>query len=284
MTTVPFALDASGEVVTALAAPRGATYTCLECGAPLGVRRGESRRWHFYHLPGFERDCAGESLTHRAAKRLLARALRRELAATGTVTWQRRCAGTGGPCPEGTLLPVALAVPGWTEVVEEVTHGAFRFDVAVLAGRDVRFGFEVFHRHAVPEHKAAALDVPWLELVAEDILAHQPRIPVRSDEGVVRCAACEERAALLAGRARDDAQRGVVDQAYEVEVRRLTTAWTTILAEVRGRARTAAPISHPSSPAMERLAPIVVEEDEETRARRQKWAALNEWVRGRRGG
>ncbi|GAA5513075.1 hypothetical protein Dcar01_01801 [Deinococcus carri] len=293
MTAVPFALDATANVVTALTAPRGARYTCLECSAPLGVRRGEERRWHFFHLPGFERDCGGESVTHRAAKQLLAQALRRELEETGHVTWQQRCAGVKGRCRDSALLPRSFRPVGWTAVVEEATHGDFRFDVAVVAGKRVLFGLEVFFRHAVPEAKAAALDVPWLELLAEDLLAHRPRVPVRGDDGAAQCPACQERARLLEQRAEDDAVRGAVTGAFEDEAQRVADTWAAVLREARAKAEVAAKrtrtASAPAAPQETREGqapaskqrPLVVE-DETARARREQWATMQAWVNERK--
>lgn len=293
MTAVPFALDTAGNVMTPLTAPRDARYSCLECGAPLGVRRGEERRWHFYHLSGFKRECGSESVTHRAAKRLLAQALRRELEDTGHVSWQRRCAGADRPCPAGALLPRTFRPVGWTEVVEEVAHGDFRFDVAVVVGKRVLFGLEVLFRHAVPAPKAAALDVPWLELLAEDLIAHKPRVPVRGDEGAARCAACEERARLVAERARllrergqDDAVREAVTEAFEEEASRVAGVWAAVLHDARlqakaGRAeqpRAQPPMAAPRPQAAARP-PARPVEDEAALARQQAEVATRQRLR-----
>lgn len=293
MTAVPFALDTAGQVVTALTAPRNARYTCLECSAPLGVRRGEERRWHFFHLPDFERECGGESVTHRAAKRLLTQALRRELEDSGQVAWQQRCRGIEGPCQDSALLPRSFHAVGWTDVVEEVAHGAFRFDVAVVAEQRVLFGLEVFFRHAVPETKAAALDVPWLELLAEDLLAHRPRVPVRGDEGETHCPSCQERARLLERRAEDNAVRGAVTHAFETEAQRVVNTWTAVLREARERATVptrrargaATPAAQQETREKQPLAPqqsLEVFEDDAAQARREQWATLQAWVNERR--
>ncbi|CAN5806795.1 hypothetical protein BH24DEI2_BH24DEI2_28280 [soil metagenome] len=110
-----------------------------------------------------------------------------------------------------------------------MAHQGFRFDVAVTYRGKAVVGFEVLFRHEVPNHKAAALDVPWLELVAEDILAYRPRVPWRSPVAARRCEACEALALRLEKREVDDKKRDAVSAEYKAEAERVSRAWRSVL-------------------------------------------------------
>lgn len=125
---VPYALDASGAVVTAVTAA-GSRFTCLECGGVVSRRRGERRRWHFFHLPGA--GCSGESVQHLAAKRALREQIEAELAEHGSIEWVRRCPGVRGACRDDSLITTRHPVSGWTAVREEVRWNGYVLDVAV---------------------------------------------------------------------------------------------------------------------------------------------------------
>lgn len=233
MSTLTLALDAEGQLASALTAPKRAKYTCLECGGHLHVKRGPERAAHFAHDHDDPAGCAGESVTHLAAKRLLLVQLREELATHRQVTWMQRCPGVDGPCRMRSVLPQAHLVEGDGAVREEVTHGRYRFDVAVVVSGQVTFGFEVYHRHAVPDEKAADLDVPWLELVAEDLLEFKPRVPYRGSVSEVRCQECQALERARQERQDRDAQRGAQTATYVAEVRQVQQVWATILGAAR---------------------------------------------------
>ncbi|WP_261665315.1 competence protein CoiA family protein [Deinococcus sp. Marseille-Q6407] len=181
MSTLNLALDHQGMLVSVLTAPRRAKYICLGCGGALLVKRGEQRAAHFAHDASHPGGCSGESVTHLAAKRLLRSQVEAELVQDRSVRWAQCCPGVDVTqrCRMRTTLAQAYEVEGRWSVQEEVAHGHYRFDVAVVVGGQAVFGFEVFHRHQIPDEKAAGLAVPWLELVGEDILEFKPRVPFR---------------------------------------------------------------------------------------------------------
>ncbi|QFP78560.1 hypothetical protein [Deinococcus sp. AJ005] len=160
---VPYAAYPSGELVLPDQATTGQPYVCLQCKEPVSFRREHLRRGgtveaHFSHRPGTE--CAGESVTHIAAKIRLQEALSRK---EQPFVLRRTCARLG--------CSVTLDQPWFPEPYDvaavEVALHQYRLDVATLQGGEVVTGFEVFHSHRIGTAKAAGLSVPWLELQAE---------------------------------------------------------------------------------------------------------------------
>jgi ribosomal protein L34E len=231
VSTLTIALDGAGQLVSALTAPKKAKYVCLECNGSLHVKRGEQRAAHFAHDHEDPAGCAGESVTHLAAKHLLAAQLRTELTQDGRVRWMQHCPGVeaGQTCRMRSALPQGRDVPEGWEVREEVTHGRYRFDVAVVVQGAVVFGFEVYHRHAVPDEKAADLTVPWLELVAEDILEFKPRVPYRGSHSEQRCLDCQALLTAIRERQARDARREKQSAKYVTEVLQVQRTWESIL-------------------------------------------------------
>lgn len=163
---VPYALDASGQVVEPGDANPGQPYTCLACHEPVSPVRahtrlihGQQRPWraHFSHRPGSDCRASGESILHLAYKRLLRWAIERH-----------RGLDIGLICPDceqASTFDYQLA-PGDT-VATEVWTGPYRADVAVLGMNGLPdFAVEVLHTHQVPEPKAQALPLPWVEVRA----------------------------------------------------------------------------------------------------------------------
>lgn len=233
MSTLTLALDTEGRLVSALTAPKKAKYTCLECGGTLHVKRGEQKAAHFAHDHDDPTGCTGESVTHLAAKRLLRQQLQAELEQTGLVKWMQHCPGVEGACRMRSVLPQEREVASGWEVREEVTHGRYRFDVAVVVSGQVVFGFEVYHRHLVPDEKAADLNVPWLELVAEDILEFKPRVPYRGSHSEQHCPDCQALLVAIKERQARDAKRGEQTKKYAAEVSQVKNVWQDIVAAAR---------------------------------------------------
>lgn len=233
MSSLTLALNADGEVVSALTAPKRASYTCLECGGALHVKRGEKRAAHFAHDSDDQTGCAGESVTHMAAKRLLRQQLQHELHEGGLVRWMQHCSGTQGGCRMRSVLPQTREIHGSWDVREEVTHGRYRFDVAVVVSEQAVFGFEVYHRHLVPEEKAADLDVPWLELVAEDILEFKPRVPFRGSHSEQLCPDCQALLVALKEQQAREAKRSEQTKKYVAEVTQVQEVWKAIMTAAR---------------------------------------------------
>lgn len=233
MSLLTLALDGEGQLVSALTAPRKSRYICLECGAALHVKRGHERAAHFAHDHDDPGGCAGESVIHLAAKRLLRLQVQEEVDAHGEVRWVQHCPGAGSPCRMRTVLPQHHDVARAFEVREEVKHGRYRFDVAVICGGRVVFGFEVYYRHRVPEAKAADLDVPWLELVAEDLLEFKPRVPYRSGVSEYRCPECDALVRASRQRQQREAARDAQTTRYVAEVLQVQQTWADILKAAR---------------------------------------------------
>ena len=233
MSTLTLALDSDGKLVSALTAPKKAKYVCLECGGSLHVKRGQERAAHFAHDSEDPVGCTGESVTHLAAKRLLRQQLVAELEQDGSVTWMQRCIGAEGACRMRSVLPQSREVPEGWEVLEEVTHGRYRFDVAVVVQGQAVFGFEVYHRHLVPDEKAADLDVPWLELTAEDILEYKPRVPFRGSHSEQLCPDCQALHAAIRERQKRDARRGEQTKKYVTEVMQVQNIWKDVIAAAK---------------------------------------------------
>ena len=234
---VPFALDANGEVASALTAPHGARYSCPDCRQPLTLRRRRGSQPHFTHHGHALRNCTGESVSHQAAKHLLRGQVEQELHAHGRITWHLLCPGATGTCRDHVTFAQHHSVEAWDAVILEIKHETYRFDVAVTYRDHVLFGFEVFFRHEVPDEKAQALNIPWLELRAEEILAYHPRLPHRDRYSPIRCPTCAVLADRLAERSEDDRSRNNVSAAYHAEADRVATSWQAILRAARSHLR-----------------------------------------------
>ncbi|GGO33595.1 competence protein CoiA family protein [Deinococcus humi] len=160
---VPYAATPDGGLVLPADAVAGQPYVCLQCGEPVSFRRahlraGKGVEAHFSHRPGSA--CAGESVTHLAAKWRLHDALSRR---ERPFVLRRHCARLW--C-EATLDQPWDAEP-YDVACTEVPLGPYRLDVAALQGERVVTGYEIFHSHRVSTAKAAGLPVPWIELQAK---------------------------------------------------------------------------------------------------------------------
>lgn len=163
-----FALSQTQHLARADTAPKGQLYTCLDCAAPVKLRRGAVRAPHFAHLG--ETNCTGEGVIHHAAKLELARALdERE---------------------RPFILHVPCCWPGCTQTIE-VKYDAYlsnynrvtteqqmnfddgtwiRWDVATLLRDEFEAGFEVYHHHRVSDGRNTKPMPNWVEVHAEPLL------------------------------------------------------------------------------------------------------------------
>lgn len=226
---VPYALNAKAEVVSASTALRMDSFTCLECAQRLVLRRGPRQRPHFSHLADALKMCTGESVFHLAAKHLLREQVEQELKEHRTIRYQSLCLGVEGECRYKSVHTHEIPMANWDAVELEVTYKTYRLDVAITQAGQAIFGFEVFFKHEVPEEKAADLDIPWLELLAEDILNFKPRIPWSSPEAPFRCPQCVERLRLLEERAKVTRRRNKVNDLYHLELLRVSKTWQEVL-------------------------------------------------------
>lgn len=232
---VPFAVDGStGMIVNACNASKSASYICLDCSRPLVLRDGVVKQKHFAHPPTGHPGCHGESLIHLAAKKTLACQIRRELEEAGRIFYQQNCPGIGKKgCQQKSLVTGERSIQSWTEVKLEVAYKTFRLDVAILNGSEVVYGFEVFHRHKVPELKGQQIKIRWMELVAEDILAFKPRIPFGYETSSSLCPDCIELKAYLAARKPEDLKRSKTSEEHSKAAQKLRRTWHGIVEEAR---------------------------------------------------
>lgn len=187
-------------------AERDVRYRCPGCGEDVVLRRGERTRAHFAHRGG--ESCRPESVLHRAGKREVLRVIRE---------WKE----TGGPRPcIARLCPRYGCEGGITQdVPDDITHADEEVkladgsvaDVVLFRRSDPAAAVEIRVTHGVGHVKARRMDVPWVELLAEDLL-ERPYwwVPVQDGLKPFRCPICarrqaESRRALAAVWARAEA-------------------------------------------------------------------------------
>lgn len=151
-------------------------FLCVDCGAPVLVRRGGQRAWHFAHYSVQDnkrcpRQNGGESVAHYRAKHFLARNLWRCAFAA------ERCYGCGRAALFGPRLPSGARVSFGecaAEVERRIAGTRCVADVAVLdraTGVQVA-AVEVLHTHAVDDEKRRACaqqGVPVLEVATGEV-------------------------------------------------------------------------------------------------------------------
>ena len=159
-------------------------FLCVDCGAPVLVRRGGQRAWHFAHYCARDsRSCprqnGGESVAHYRAKHFLARNLWRCAFAA------ERCYGCGRAAFFRARLADGRCVSFGecaAEVERRIAGTRCVADVAVLdraTGAQVA-ALEVLHTHAVDAEKRRACaqqGVPVLEVTTGEVERVQARCP-----------------------------------------------------------------------------------------------------------
>ncbi|WP_419186507.1 competence protein CoiA family protein [Rohdeia mirabilis] len=183
-----YAIDGNGRVLPAEDAPRDEAYTCPECHKPLVLKRGDVLRPHFAHHP--EDQHSGETYLHYVAKHLIAQAVRESRGRSSRPRVIRSCPVCAGVMEQE--LPVTVR----DAKVECRLPSGFVLDVGLFEGFALIGGVEVLCTHRVDEGKAAALEVPFYELRAEDIL--QDSLiwrPVRDRGAESVCSPCMHRVA-----------------------------------------------------------------------------------------
>lgn len=179
-----YAIDGDGRVHPAEDAPRGDAYTCPQCHKPLVLKRGVVMQPHFAHRP--EDEHSGETFLHHVAKYLIAQTVRESRRRFPRLRIIRTC-------------PVCASI--MEQEVPESVNGAkvecrlpsgYILDVGLFGGGELIGGVEVLCTHSVDEGKAAALDVPFYELRAEDIL-QDPLVwrPTQDGGPESVCSACK---------------------------------------------------------------------------------------------
>lgn len=233
MLTVPWALDANGQLVTPEEASSSEGLRCPDpaCCSRLILRAGDIRAHHFAHID--EGRCSLESVEHAAAKHLLAKVV---LAFLSVPDKRPNIHRTCLECGKVVAQPLPRKVR--EARVEEAIDG-FRADVLLLdeAQHSVCV-IEVLHTHAVTEEKAKGLSVPWIELVAVEVLASPlqwvPRRanglrPLRCDHAGTEFVRRKEEDAKREQRAAEDAKKRMREakekEAARIELSRMRAGW-----------------------------------------------------------
>jgi hypothetical protein len=167
---IPYAKTLDGKLVEPKAAIRDEAYVCLECATSLGLRDGEKRQKHFYHLGNTT--CQGESVIHRAAKLKLKETFEASLSGGDLPTLLVPCSTVRSRTPFPGCFGVLKKTFDYpfTAVAVEAGLDDFRLDLALLNLGTVSFGIELHHRHRVPAAKAKALPCLWIEVEAREVL------------------------------------------------------------------------------------------------------------------
>jgi hypothetical protein len=204
---VPVAYDESGALVLPDDAEPGRAFRCPGCGVPVVLRKGRHRRAHFAHRSG--EGCSSESVLHRAAKRCILRVVRAWLAGDGP----RPCVSRSCPsftCDGGIVQDLPEDVTGVSEEVR-LPDGSIA-DLVLYRGEEPVAAVEVVVTHAVDEHKSERLAIPWMAVLAEDVM-ERPYWWVVAQDGLraFRCPACSRR----------DEQRSATVDAVQARARRI---------------------------------------------------------------
>lgn len=185
---VPFGIEPAGTPLRPEDAHRDVTYGCPGCGEHLVLRTG-TRRPHFSHRASST--CSPETALHQAAKRLVVLAVERwKRGEAPAPIVHRACAGCSAHVEQA--LP-AEHVDG-AELERRLPTGHV-VDVALLHAGAVRSAIEIRVTHAVGEKKAACLNIPFIELNGEAVVAEPGRwVPIHDAFLPVRCAGCRRAA------------------------------------------------------------------------------------------
>lgn len=185
---IPAARSADGRLVAPAEARRGAAYRCPECDDAVVLHAGTRKRRHFHHRSA---QCTGETVTHRAAKALVAQAVEDWLAGGAPVVLDRRCAAEG--CTSRTRQHVPKKVTG--VAMERALPSGHVADVVLLArGVDLPVCvIEIRVTHAVDADKALAIGVPWIEVDGAQVCADGGRVLVAQRDKLVPWLCAEHR-------------------------------------------------------------------------------------------
>lgn len=187
---VPVARGSDGTLVRPQDATRGVEYRCPGCGAAVVLRRGKRRRAHFAHR---DESCAPDSALHRAAKAQILEVIGDWKAGLGPRPSISR------PCPrfacEGGVVQ---------DVPDDVTHAESEVrlpsglvgDVVLYRDAEPAVVIELLVKSRVSPEKAARLRLPWVELLAADVL-DRPYWWVAVQDGLrpFTCPACSREGA-----------------------------------------------------------------------------------------
>lgn len=235
------ALACDGTVAAASTAPFDTTYACPACDRPVALERRRGEPAHFVHLADAPA-CDPDRAATAAAARILAEQIRAELREAGSFAWHQRCPGIAGRCRNGTILSRRRTVRSWDRILRAVRSGAETYDVAIMDGRSVAFGFVLRARTVPAATPAVTGRVPSLELAIDDVLAFRPRVPSGRSHAPELCGTCEAASAAARRQGRrpggSERQERSPEQAPSPEDReaaRVEATWTAILELARAR-------------------------------------------------
>lgn len=183
---VLFGRAPAGGLVQVESADASCTYFCPGCDAKLVLRDGDIRQKHFSH-PSHSR-CTQETILHKTAKALLAEVIEFNASGIGArIELGCQC----DSCNQEHF--VELKAGTFSGAAVEKPVGPYVGDVvAARSGKDALVVEVVVAHHIEPE-KAANLTLPWIEVMAEDILASPRRwSPVHTKLKPTTCSRCRE--------------------------------------------------------------------------------------------
>lgn len=160
--TVPYGLAPDNAPIRAKDAVSGIAYTCLGCGGPLTLKSGPQRTKHFAHKVATT--CDGESVLHITAKVLVAKVMSENAGATTRVRLRCTCSACRREFDK------VLGADAFNGAVVEAKVEGYRCDVVGLRDNQPVLAVEIFNTHAVDAHKAEALAISWVELVAAEVI------------------------------------------------------------------------------------------------------------------
>jgi len=182
---VPKGISLKGELVSPEDAKKGGDYYCPGCQQRLVLRKGQVNRAHFTHPATSE--CSGETILHKTAKLLIAEVVNKFIENEISPVIDRTCK----TCTTVTKqsLPATLT----SAQLERKLSSGFIVDVALMIGDEIVSGIEIKVTHEVDEHKQTNIGLPFLELLADDVI-NDPMFWIPSIDAYqeYECPCCEK--------------------------------------------------------------------------------------------
>ena len=189
----PYALDVAGQVVNIFDAPKGQSYLCLACSAPMLVKRGAIRQPHFAHKQSIPCTDPNTAL-HKTAQALIVQSL--DNARNNQEEYR-----LGYPCPDcGEDIPYNIApVVTKLETEETIVEGT-RSDIVIYRDDNKPIIIEVVVTHDLEPgtrqcYAESGLPVFLIRPSWDNL--HELKLSVKADSTLnlqtQSCSACVER-------------------------------------------------------------------------------------------
>lgn len=180
----PYGLAEDGQLCNAQKAKKTFDYYCPACHEKMILRQGTEKVWHFAHPSN---NCTSESYEHATAKKLIQEAIffgNRFLKSHPWPKIKKRCALCEIPVID--YLPSNI-----NNSIDEATINDFRVDVLLLSSDNPIMAIEIKHTHEVGIYKKENLGIPFLELLATDVIC-DPTLwrPIDQNLGDIYCGDC----------------------------------------------------------------------------------------------